>query len=135
MKRSFSIGSLLKSIGVSSDGSVGQAEALIKLGRLREANVLVAESYRHFPKDSRVRILEARRLLRRSDFDGARTLLEPLTRGRGEIAVEALSFLAAAELARGRRMPALALVSRALTLSPNHRVARRVRKLAETKNR
>jgi tetratricopeptide (TPR) repeat protein len=105
-------------------GHSGLAEALIRLGRVVEADAVIAEAARRFPDDAALVVLRARALLRQGDSDGARSLLLPLSERRDEFSARALAWLSAVELARGE--PALAAVAarRALRLDPDDGLAR-----------
>jgi tetratricopeptide (TPR) repeat protein len=104
-------------------GHAGLAESLLRLGRSDEADSVVDSAHRRFPNHAPLSILAARAALRRGDFGAARQLLLPLSAGRNDVAVQALGWLAASELARGRPHDALRAAHRALSLDPHEPVA------------
>jgi tetratricopeptide (TPR) repeat protein len=105
-------------------GHSGLAEALIRLGRVAEADAVVAEAARRFPEDAALVVLRARALLRQGDGDAARSLLLPLAESRDEFSARALAWLSAVELARGEPALAAAAARRALRLDPDDGLAR-----------
>ena len=68
-------------------------------------------------------ILAARLQIRRGEFEAAIARLSPLGQGRSDLAVHALAWLAAAELARGRPREALGAAERAIALAPDDPLA------------
>jgi tetratricopeptide (TPR) repeat protein len=104
-------------------GHSGLAEALIRLGRVAEADAVVADAARRFPDDAALVVLRARALLRQGDSDGARSLLLPLAGKRDEFSARALAWLSAVELARGEPALAAAAARRALRLDPDDGLA------------
>jgi tetratricopeptide (TPR) repeat protein len=105
-------------------GHSGLAEALIRLGRVAEADAVVAEAARRFPEDAALVVLRARALLRQGDGEAARSLLLPLAESRDEFSARALAWLSAVELARGEPALAAAAARRALRLDPDDGLAR-----------
>lgn len=104
-------------------GFVGLSESLLQLGRHDEADALVVAGAKRFPDSAPLKILSARRLLRKNDIGGAITLLLPVASARDDMAVAALGWLATAELARGRARHAVGAAERALALDPRDPVA------------
>lgn len=104
-------------------GYAGLAESLLRLGRIREANDVVADGTERFPEFGPLTVLAARSHLRVGKVDQAVELLTPLARGRDDLAVTALGWLATAELARGRPRHAVGAARRALSLEPNDPVS------------
>lgn len=115
---------LIEVAPAAAAGHSGLAEALIRLGRVAEADAVVAEAARRFPDDPALVVLRARALLRQGDGDGARNLLLPLAESRDEFSARALAWLSAVELARGQPMLAAAAARRALRLDPDDGLAR-----------
>jgi Flp pilus assembly protein TadD len=105
-------------------GHTGLAEALIRLGRVAEADAVIADAARRFPDDAALVVLRARALLRRGDSDGARSLLLPLAEKRDEFSARALAWLSAVELTRGEPALAAEAARRALRLDPDDGLAR-----------
>lgn len=104
-------------------GFIGLAESLLQLGRHAEADALVNDASKLFPESAPIKILTARRLLRKGDVDAAVELLTPIARSRDDMAVSALGWLATAELARGRARHAVGAAERALALDPRDPVS------------
>jgi Flp pilus assembly protein TadD len=103
-------------------GHAGQCETLLRLGRIAEAEAVLAGAGR-FRDAPELELLRARSALRRGDVDQAVALLSPLARGRDDMAVAALGWLATAELARQRFQHAVGAARRALELAPEDSVA------------
>jgi tetratricopeptide (TPR) repeat protein len=99
-------------------GYSGLAESLIRLGRADEAEAVIASGLERAPGDPSLVILDARSLIRHDQLAAAASRLQPLTRTRDDHAVAALSWLAVAELARGRPQAALRAAARARELNP-----------------
>ncbi len=104
-------------------GHVGLAESLIRLSRVAEADVIVEEGLVSFPDEPRLVILSARSELRRGDPARAIRRLEPLSHGEDDLAVEALSWIATAELSRRGDLAAVRAARRSLSLDPHHPVS------------
>ncbi len=117
-----------------AEAYAGLAESLIKLSRTAEADEIVEHAFREFADDAQLAILQARAHLRRNKVDAAVELLQPLTRGRNDVAVAALGWLGAAELARGRPVAAERAAVRALNMAPRDEVASYVLKRAQAVN-
>ncbi|HVJ19748.1 MAG TPA: tetratricopeptide repeat protein [Polyangiaceae bacterium] len=103
-------------------GYAGSCETLLRLGRVTEAEAVLAGAAR-FRDVPELELLRARSALRRGDVEQAVALLSPLARGRGDMAVAALGWLATAELARQRFKHAVGAARRALELEPQDSVA------------
>ena len=104
-------------------GYSGLAEALLRLGRVEEAEAVVAEGLKRFPESAELLILAARGLIRRGQFERAISSLEPLSRKRDDQAAAALGWIATAELAAGHPAQAISTAERAIRLDPHHPVA------------
>lgn len=104
-------------------GYSGLSQTLLQLGRVGEANQVLASGLEHFPEDPALTILLARVQIRAGKLEQAIELLEPLSRQRDDLAVAALGWIATAELARGRARDATAAARRAVALDPNDPVA------------
>jgi protein O-GlcNAc transferase len=105
-----------------SSGHAGLTETLLRLGRTAEAEAALAAADR-FPAVAELELLRARSELRHGDVESAVARLVPLARGRDDIAVAALGWLATAELARRRYAHAVGAARRALDLQPDDSVA------------
>jgi tetratricopeptide (TPR) repeat protein len=114
---------LLQAAPDSPEAHVGLAETLLRLGRLEEAEAVTRSAHERFPDTPELTVLAARGLLRRGQVDAAVELLSPLGYGRDEIAAEALSWLATAELLRQQPRMAVGAAKRALELDPRSPVA------------
>jgi Flp pilus assembly protein TadD len=101
----------------------GLAGTLLHLQRTDEAAAVVDKALGFAPDDAELGILAARLEIRRGAFDAAIERLSPLASGRTDNAVSALSWLAAAELARGRAREAVGAAQRALALAPDDALA------------
>lgn len=99
------------------------AATLLHLGRVSEAEAVVERAQSFAADDPELTILVARFELRRGEFAAAVERLSPLATGRTDTAVNALSWLAAAELGRGHTQAAIAAAERALTLAPDDALA------------
>jgi len=106
-----------------ASGFVGLAESLLQLDRHAEAEDVIAVGVKRFPSSPELAILRARGLLRRGRIELAVEILTPLARSRDDVAVAALSWLATAELARGRARHAVGAAERALALDPKDPVS------------
>ncbi|MEB2311866.1 MAG: tetratricopeptide repeat protein [Sorangiineae bacterium] len=104
-------------------GYAGLAEALLRLGRVPEAEQAGREGVARFPADAHLIILSARSELRHGRTQRAVELLTPLAVGRDGVAAEALAWLATAELSAQRLRHAAGAAKRALELSPEEPVA------------
>jgi tetratricopeptide (TPR) repeat protein len=104
-------------------GYSGLSESLLQLGRVGEANQVLAEGLARFSDDPALAILLARTHVRAGKFEHAIALLEPLTKTGDDLAVAALGWTAAAELARGNARKAAAAARRAVALDPNDSVS------------
>ena len=105
------------------EARVGLAATLLHLERVAEATEVVADALGLAPDDPELAILSARLEIRRGDFDRAVTRLTPLTSGRTDLAVHALAWLAAAQLAADRPRAALRAAERAIELAPDDALA------------
>jgi len=108
----------------------GLAETLIRVGRSREADRVVARARTRFPKTPALEVLSARAALRAGDVETAIERLLPLTRTESEARVQALSWLGVAELMRGRPHYAIGAAEKALALDDQAPVARHVMAVA-----
>lgn len=104
-------------------GYAGLSEALLRLGRLDEANDIVTRARQRFPEDAALSLLSARCALQRGEFDIAQADLEHLSERGDEYAAAALGWLATLHLARGEADIALQVANRALGLMPDEPVA------------
>jgi Tfp pilus assembly protein PilF len=102
----------------------GLAETLIGVGRSREADALVERQLHRFPESPALQVLRARGELRTGNVRAAVARLLPLARGRGEARVQALGWLAVAELVRNRPRHAVGAAQVALRLDDQAPVAR-----------
>ena len=102
---------------------VGLAATLLHLERVGEASEVIASALASAPDDPELSILAARLQIRRGEFEAAIARLSPLGQGRSDLAVHALAWLAAAELARGRPREALGAAERAIALAPDDPLA------------
>ncbi len=101
----------------------GLASTLLHLERVNEAAVVLETALPSAPNDPELTVLRARLELRRGAFGAAIALLLPLASGRTDTAVSALSWLSAAELARGRTREAVGAAEQALALAPDDPLA------------
>jgi len=106
-----------------SAARVGLAASLLHLERVPEARVVIENALTTDPDDPELAILAARPALRRGEFESAIASLAPLTHTRSELAVHALAWLAATELARGRPEAAVRAAERAIALCPDDALA------------
>jgi tetratricopeptide (TPR) repeat protein len=113
-------------------GYVGLAECLLRLEREEEANALLEAAMPRFPEAPELELLGARALIRGGAYEQALALLARLVSRRDAFAVEALGWMATAELARGRARHAVGAAERALALDPRSELARYVMGLALT---
>jgi Flp pilus assembly protein TadD len=102
---------------------VGLAATLLHLERVAEASEVIANALAAAPDDPELAILVARLEIRRGEFDAAIARLSPLTHTRTDLAVHALAWLAAAEIARGRPKAAVSAAERAIALAPDDALA------------
>jgi len=102
---------------------VGLAATLLHLQRIDEAREVIRGALESAPEDPELAILAARLDIRDGAFEAAIARLTPLTHSRSELAVHALSWLAAAEVARGEPHAAVAAAERALALAPDDALA------------
>jgi predicted Zn-dependent protease len=100
------------------------AETLIRLGRIFEAERIVDGQSQRFPDSVELRVLRARTELRHGRSERAVALLLPLARRDSPARVLALSWLAVAELTRGRPRHAVGAAKAALELDGEAPVAR-----------
>ncbi len=114
---------LVEVAGSAPEAATGLAETLLRLNRIEEAEAIIRSARPRFPDFAELAVLEARSLLRRNEIERAIELLTPLGYGRDDQAAAALSWLATAELLRGRARWAVAAAKRALALEPNSPVA------------
>ncbi|MEI9953410.1 MAG: tetratricopeptide repeat protein [Pseudomonadota bacterium] len=102
---------------------VGLAATLLHLERVTEASEVTDGALAAAPDDPELSILAARLEIRRGELDAAIARLTPLTHTRTDLAVHALSWLAAAELARDRPEQAVGAAERAIALAPDDALA------------
>ncbi|HEY3257002.1 MAG TPA: tetratricopeptide repeat protein [Polyangiaceae bacterium] len=102
---------------------VGLAATLLHLQRVAEASEVIANALAAAPDDPELAIVAARLEIRRGQFEAAIARLSPLTQARSDLAVHALAWLAAAELARGRPQQAANAAERAIALAPDDALA------------
>jgi protein O-GlcNAc transferase len=107
----------------SPEAAQGLAETLLRLGRVDEAEVVTRAACARFPDSPQLTVLAARSLLRQGKVARAVDLLSPLGYGRDEVAANALSWLATAELLRDDPRRAIGAAKRALELEPTSPVA------------
>jgi tetratricopeptide (TPR) repeat protein len=108
------------------DGFLGLAEALIRLGRFGESDAVAGRARKNFPEHPGVQLLIARSLLRSGRTEEAVSRLLSLVDRKDEFAAASFSWLATAELVRGRPRHAVGAAERALELEPEQPVATRV---------
>ncbi|MEP7051052.1 MAG: tetratricopeptide repeat protein, partial [Pseudomonadota bacterium] len=101
----------------------GLAGTLLHLERVGEASAVLESALAAAPDNPELIVLAARLEIRRGEFDAAITRLLPLASGRTDVAVNALSWLSAAELARDRPREAVGAAERALALAPDSALA------------
>jgi len=101
----------------------GLAATLLHLERIDEAVDVVSNALAFAPEEPELLILAARVEIRSGQFAEARARLEPLSQERTDIAVNALAWLATAELAQGDARAAVRSAQRAIALSPNDALA------------
>jgi protein O-GlcNAc transferase len=101
----------------------GLAATLLHLERVTEASEVIENALAAAPDDPELAILAARLEIRRGQFEAAILRLSPLTHERSELAVHALAWLAAAELAGGRPERAVSAAERAIALVPDDALA------------
>jgi tetratricopeptide (TPR) repeat protein len=97
----------------------GLAATLLHLERVAEAAAVLDHALVATPDDPDLVVLAARLEMRRGLFDEAIARLLPLASGRTDIAVNALAWLSAAELSRGRPREAVGAAEQALALAPD----------------
>jgi len=102
---------------------VGLAATLLHLERVNEAGAVIEHALRAAPDDPELAILVARLEIRRGEFEVAIAHLSPLTHARSDLAVHALAWLAAAELALDRPRRAVSAAERAIALAPDDALA------------
>ena len=102
---------------------VGLAATLLHLQRVTEASELIESALAAVPDDPELAILAARLEIRRGEFAAAIARLSPLTHEHSDLAVHALAWLAAAELASGRPRRAVGAAERAIALAPDDALA------------
>ena len=101
----------------------GLAATLLHLERVDEAKAVIDSALEATPEDPDLIVLSARLQIRHGELDAAIARLLPLASGRTDVAVNALSWLSAAELTRGRPREAVGAAERALALSPDDALA------------
>jgi Flp pilus assembly protein TadD len=115
------------------EGWVGDAEALLQLGRGAEAESLVARAVDRFGLAPALRLLVARVDLQEDEWDDAEAVLAPLVgaadRGRAEAA---LAWMAVARVGRGDRRGAGEAARAALAIDAGDPVARYALSRADT---
>jgi len=102
---------------------VGLAATLLHLERVSEASEVIENALAAAPDDPELAILAARLEIRRGQFEAAIARLSPLSHARSDLAVHALAWLAAAEVARGHLREAVAAAERAIALAPDDALA------------
>jgi len=102
---------------------VGLAATLLHLQRVTEASEVIESALAAVPDDPELAILAARLEIRRGEFAAAIARLSPLTHEHSDLAVHALAWLAAAELASGRPRRAVGAAERAIALAPDDALA------------
>ena len=107
----------------STEALQGQAETLLRLGRVDEAEAIARLARERFPDVPGLTVLAARSALRKGNIARAIELLSPLGYGRDDVAADALGWLATAELLRGEPRRAVGAAKRALELEPRSPVA------------
>lgn len=107
-------------------GYVGLGETLVRLGRVNESEEVVRVGRARFAGEPGLEVLAARALLRQGRVEEAIERLVPLAGRRDEFAAASLSWLATAELVRGRPSHAIGAAREALALEPDQPVATRV---------
>ena len=107
----------------ATEAHAGLAATLLHLNRIAEATEVVANALAAAPDDPELGILAARLELRRGAYDAAIARLAPLASSRDDLAVHALAWLAAAELARGRPHEAVSAAEHAIALAPDDALA------------
>jgi Flp pilus assembly protein TadD len=105
------------------DAHVGLAATLLHLERVSEASEVIEQALTIAPSDPELAILCARLEIRRGAFDAAILRLTPLCGARSDLAVHALAWLSAAELAAGRPRAAVSAAERAIQLAPDDALA------------
>lgn len=113
-----------------ADGFIGLGETLIRLGRFREADRVVQAARARFSQHPTLELLSARALLRSGRAEEAIARLVPLVERRDDLAAASLSWLATAELVRGRPEHAIGAAREALALDPEQPVATQALALA-----
>jgi Flp pilus assembly protein TadD len=106
-----------------ASGYQGLAESLLRLGRLEEADAVLARGLGRVPNSPELRVLEGRRFIRGGQYERAVSNLAPLVTGNDGPAVSALSWTAVAQLALGELREARAASLRAVELDPFDPVA------------
>lgn len=105
------------------DAQAGLAATLLHLERVEEASQVIAAALSIAPSDPQLAILAARLEIRAGEFEAAIARLTPLTAGRSDLAVHALAWLAAAQVAAGRPRRAVSAAERAIELAPDDALA------------
>lgn len=105
------------------EARAGLASTLLHLERVSEASAVIADALVVFPDSAELSVLAARLEIRRGAFEEAVARLSPLTHEHTDLAVQALAWLAAAELARGRPSAAVESAERAIALAPDDPLA------------
>jgi protein O-GlcNAc transferase len=105
------------------EAHVGLAATLLHLERMPEATEVIENARAAAPDHPELAILTARLEIRRGQFDAAIARLSPLTHTRSDLAVHALSWLAAAEVAQGHPREAARAAERAIALAPDDALA------------
>ena len=101
----------------------GLAATLLHLERVTEASTVLESALAAAPDNPDLIVLAARLEIRRGEFEAAIARLLPLASGRTDVAVNALSWLSTAELARGQAREAVGAAERALALAPDDALA------------
>jgi Flp pilus assembly protein TadD len=101
----------------------GLAATLLHLERVDEATTVIEGALEAAADDPDLLVLAARLQIRHGEFDAAIARLLPLASGRTDVAVNALAWLSAAELSRGRPREAVGAAEKALALAPDDALA------------
>ncbi len=101
----------------------GLAATLLHLERVSEASEVIERALAAAPNDPELNILAARLEIRHGEYEAASARLTPLTSEHTDLAVHALAWLAAAELAAGHPSEAAQHAERAIALAPDDALA------------
>lgn len=107
----------------AAEAQAGLAATLLHLERVEEARRVVELGLTRAPDHPELVLLRARLALRGGQYAAAVALLTPLTEGRSDLSVQALAWLAAAQIAAGRPREAVGAAERAIQLAPDDALA------------